>query len=1142
MWVALAFMACCAYFGATQPVAPREAAGGEGQALHAMAKALPRGFAEVAAPHSSRIGLPVSVAVVAKSLDWVIAAGFDRLNFLFNFVSVILLTWLLRTHVKLAPLRIALVIAFLIEPHSPVRLSYVHPVSSDAVVMMLMLAGLAGIHWFERRPGPARAAAIAALVSIGVLFHEALLLIAVCMLFTRLDAGGWRARLAAMDRTGAWLPVVAAALTLFALKSWQPGSLWLAESNDLLPLTVSRYVLAWFLVFGVLLLSPALRWTRTVRYLKERPALVVFAAACAVGAWWGGHPERTIALASPVMLIVAGRALTPLVKSPVPATALALQAMSSRMLVPIGGPIATPEVVGEVWERMVSARLTWALSYSNMWSRLCAPAMLGVYAAWYATAAAIALVFVPRLARRVDSRRNPPESLPPASTPASWRGSVFVVLGTLSLIAPIAWLATSGVYQRYFAEPSMLYVPYNLARLVLLVVILLVSWGVGARAIRLRDRDAEPGAVDALFCGAALWSVAVFVLAAMHLYVQSLLLVLVAVATAVALHDLMARGRRPAALSQWSLPTLLAGAAAVVHLAAILLGIVLWGHFGGDNDVPGSYLPYYQTVLDHGSIAPNHYWVHFFASKGNGLGLLANALSDVQGAGIATLAVILMGGALIVRLGMRHGVPLAAALIALCLYLQFFGSQGAYAKSHIIRNLLIGYLVVSASEALWSGSRDPFGSVSRLAVIVAVIVLSPLAIVILGPILVAPAVLYLWSGRMKWTRILIEPAWAAAAVIGVLAYNYFQVGLLELHSMPSVAGQFVDVDRLSRWLDPGLAYLDYRLAFVQAMLPGGLVAASALAIAPTESIGQVVALLLPASALAPIGLVLAAGLFVIPFSSPHGRNVWLAMLNLAVALSVLIVLRMFGGGPGSSMSRFTDFAVPLALSVALVAFVAFWSNARAVVFRNVFAVIAAAAAVVAIKSGFQPIGALPWRDGVAFALGRTSYAAMNEYSWGTATASTLVRSLPAGSRIELLGFLPGFTAVPGAEFERPDGAIYLRDYTKVLFGAEDEASKRYTDTGINHFVFDVSPTTPIVWSGFAPLFSAESIRARMQVVSHHASDGRDLYVTTWRAPGAPADELVEQLASRWQEKLDSEKASGPYYSAYAFAGRQLAAR
>jgi len=1137
-----AFVACCAYFGATQPVTAGEGAGGEGQALHAMAKALPRELpSDAAAPYSSRIGLPLMVSIVAKSLDWVIAGGFDRLNFFFNLASVILLTVLLQAHVKISLFRIALVLMFLIEPHSPVRLSYAHPISTDAVTMALMLAGLVGIHWFERRPTSARAAAVAGLVSVGVLVHEALLLIAVCTLFARMGTDGWRARFTAMNRSGAWLPIVAAGLTLLAVKLWQPGTFFLAASTDLLALTIPRYLLAWFLVFGVLLLLPTLRWRGSLRYLRDRPALLVFAAGCVVGTWGGDHPERTIALATPVMLIIAGRALTSVARSPVPSVAFAMHAASSRVLVPIGGPIATPEVVGEVWERLISARLSWALSYANMWSRLCAAPMLAVYAAWYAFAGAITLFVVPRLDRRPAPSGSPPPSAPRSASAFTSRMFV-VVLGTVALMAPVVWLATSGVYQRYYAESSAIYLPYNVARVVLLLVIMLVCWGVGSRAIRIRDGDAEPGVVDALFCGAALWSLAVVVLAALHLYNQPLLIALVAVATAVAVHDLLARRWQPGRFSDWSLPTLLAGSVAVVHLVAILIGIVLWGHFGGDNDVPGSYLPYYQTVLDSGSIAPNHYWVHFFATKGNGLGLLANALSDVQGSGLATLAVILMGGALLVRLGLRTGVPLAASLIALCLYLQFFGSQGAYAKAHIIRNLLIGYLVVSASEALWSGARAPFGTVARVAVIVAVIVLSPLAIVILAPVLIVPAAIFLLSNRLPWRRLLIEPAWAAAAVVVVLAYNYVQVGLLELHSMPSLAGRFVDVNRLSQWIDPALAFLDYRLAFVQAMLPGGLAAESALAIAPTESVRQVVEFLLPAGTPVLLGAVFVGAAFAIPFARPEGRNASLALLNLAIAVGVLIVLRMFGGGPGSSMGRFTDFATPLVLSATLIAFVASWTHLQTIASKSMLGLVTAVAAVVAIRAGFEPVRALPWRESASFAFGGSSYAAMNELSWGTSTATALARTTPPDARIELLGFLPGFTAVPGAKFERPDGSSYVRDYSKVLFAAEDEAAKRYTDNNINYFVFDVSPSTPIVWSGFAPLFSPESVRTRMQVVMHHASGGRDVYLATWRAADSAADDQVEQLASRWGAKLEIEKASGPYYGAYAFAARQLSSR
>ena len=72
--------------------------------------------------------------------------GFDRVNLAFNLVSVSLLLILLRDVVPSAAIRVGLIAAFLVEPHSPIRLSAFHPVSTDAAVMACVLAGLVGIY------------------------------------------------------------------------------------------------------------------------------------------------------------------------------------------------------------------------------------------------------------------------------------------------------------------------------------------------------------------------------------------------------------------------------------------------------------------------------------------------------------------------------------------------------------------------------------------------------------------------------------------------------------------------------------------------------------------------------------------------------------------------------------------------------------------------------------------------------------------------------------------------------------------------------------------------------------------------------------------------------------------------------------
>ena len=121
--------------------------------------------------------------------------------------------------------------------------------------------------------------------------------------------------------------------------------------------------------------------------------------------------------------------------------------------------------------------------------------------------------------------------------------------------------------------------------------------------------------------------------------------------------------------------------------------------------------------------------------------------------------------------------------------------------------------------------------------------------------------------------------------------------------MPSFVGRMVDLDRLGRWIDPGLAYLDYRLAFVQVALLGSHAADSAAVLEPTLTFRQVLAGLLSPATLAMVGgafLVLALGIARSMGSGraqtagvPAGKGSRTAMeaAFLLVVLTMLAVLR-----------------------------------------------------------------------------------------------------------------------------------------------------------------------------------------------------------------------------------------------------------
>ena len=165
------------------------------------------------------------------------------------------------------------------------------------------------------------------------------------------------------------------------------------------------------------------------------------------------------------------------------------------------------------------------------------------------------------------------------------------------------------------------------------------------------------------------------------------------------------------------------------------------------------------------------------------------------------------------------------------------------------------------------------------------------------------------------------------------------------------------------------------------------------------------------------------------------------------------------------MGRFTDFANPLGLALGVVLLTTAWSMAPQGWWRYGLGTIVAGVTVAALWLGASPVLALPWRASTGFLLGQNSYASMNEVFWDTQTAQRLARFVPRNERAEMLNFLPGFTAMPSTPFQRPDGCVYVKDYTKVLYGSAEEASAIYAASSINYFLVDVAAEAPVCGAG-----------------------------------------------------------------------------
>ncbi len=595
------------------------------------------------------------------------------------------------------------------------------------------------------------------------------------------------------------------------------------------------------------------------------------------------------------------------------------------------------------------------------------------------------------------------------------------VVGGIAAIVPVAWLASSDFYSSNYAQAGYGYFFYNIARLWMGVVLLAAFWSTGIRMLR---SSTPAGAswswdvgrdIDAVFCGAAAWSIAVVILAGAHLYYFWAILPFVAVAIVFATSDALQRRvvsvESSAEPDAWRPAKLLLRIIAIFTAVAILLTIALWGNSRGDDDILGHYAPYYESLLKSHSIAPNAWYQHFFVTKGNGLALLPNVLSDVQGASLLSFFMMLAGGAAIWRFSDRGGgVGPPFGLIGLCLYLLFYVDQGAFGKSHVVRNSFMIYLLLDFVRYVFDSQQSARRYVTaRLVVLAALILTSTTALALLLPILLLEAVVLAWlRNYTDLVRTMAFAAWAIACAVAVWTYNYLQVGSPEA---PYVfKGHFVDGARFREWVDPALAYMQAGRVPNTGQAPSSMQLFGEL-FGPTTSfqafgaeLRQVV--IESFSRSTTIVLASGVGLALATFalsrlaspgaSQSSDRKLLIAsLLYLLAAIALLLGFRMMGGGTsGGSTARFTDFINPIAISLSVVLLSYAWVTCLSNRVRKPLAVVVVAVAAVSILVNLPRIGELPGRNSVGFLFGARPVRGDGRRDLGHRCRSPLGRTHP----------------------------------------------------------------------------------------------------------------------------------------------------
>ena len=457
VWLGVAVFLCHMFYAGTQPVNrfhesnTHMPAGADGRVYLDMAKQIPGELPPPGiAPYVYRIGAPFAVAAVAKSLDWVIAAGFDRLDVACNVASVLLLFAFLRRSTTSGFAVTLVILLFLLGPYWPTRYSYFQPLSVDAFVLLGMVATLLAIEWFRDKPSWERALVVTLITCAGVTIHELLLLpglsLAVAGERNSPPSSLWP-QTQANARSYVRLPGLTGIGVLIGLQIWitpttSPFS-WQAQlEQGLSDASVIRFGLAWFAVFGPVLGLALFQWRTTLGVLRARPDWSLCLVVLTALAWVAGvDRERLLVFASPIVGVVLARSLTDasaLWTGHAAGALMVLQIIWTRAFLPIGAALPAPELGSDVWARLGDG--VWTLSPANLASHLWSPTVVR-FNLW------AALLAVAALAGVVSFHSNP-QLLEGMYRSSWWRRLTGIVQGTIRIadkIRPTVIVKTNPV-------------------------------------------------------------------------------------------------------------------------------------------------------------------------------------------------------------------------------------------------------------------------------------------------------------------------------------------------------------------------------------------------------------------------------------------------------------------------------------------------------------------------------------------------------------------------------------------------------------------------------------------------------------------------------------------------------------------------
>ncbi|HYK97834.1 MAG TPA: hypothetical protein VEU77_05520 [Candidatus Acidoferrales bacterium] len=337
------FVAVNIFLALTQPQIDVNAGlGWDGVQYATVARQLAEGQQPSAeAPFVYRIGTPLLAVLIAPN-D--VVSGFRIANLAGNALTVLLLVVWFRHHVLDLRIRFAVLLAFMLAWHGPIRFFWFYPVASEHLAFAANVAVLVAGQRLRDRLSLGLVGVVALVAFAGTLVRETALLAPAVLPLARL-----RGLRPGRETALLLIPLVAGLLAFgfsHRVGSQTNSYSYLAAIVDWFrEKSVFVYVLGWLNAYGPLLVLPFVSWRASLSFLRTNPMATAFLLAATVLGWIGGQDtERYVYWAAPVVYVLAGRALIAISAS-APAAVLAglgfLQIVSER----VGMAIPQPRVV-----------------------------------------------------------------------------------------------------------------------------------------------------------------------------------------------------------------------------------------------------------------------------------------------------------------------------------------------------------------------------------------------------------------------------------------------------------------------------------------------------------------------------------------------------------------------------------------------------------------------------------------------------------------------------------------------------------------------------------------------------------------------------------------------------------------------------